>query len=292
MSTYDDLLKKILSDVSRFEDFSPENITAKRVKSFVKKCKSLIKSSDSSPLLQLKNPDLRLPENFRKLARQWIRCLSKDATWLDVETKQSLNDFLAEYPALISVGDYRFSSDFFTHRCNDQWKSNLSEFKGRPNLHFLEIGSYEGRASVWLLENILTHASCRLTCVDPFAPEYSNLFDHNIENTGVAYKVDKISAFSSDALRMMKDRHFDYAYLDGDHRKEFVLEDAILLWPMLKLNGIVTFDDYGCSDVRMAVDAFLSVYAEHFAVIDSGYQMTLRKTGEVSPMVSEFYTIY
>jgi hypothetical protein len=38
---------------------------------------------------------------------------------------------------------------------------------GRP-VNFLELGSYEGRSTVWMLESLLTHPQSHITCVDPF----------------------------------------------------------------------------------------------------------------------------
>ena len=35
------------------------------------------------------------------------------------------------------------------------WEQALQGFKNKPNLNFLEIGCFEGMATVWLLENIL-----------------------------------------------------------------------------------------------------------------------------------------
>lgn len=45
---------------------------------------------------------------------------------------------------------------------------HLKKFKGNDNLNFLEIGCYEGRSCVYLVEKYLTGSNCKLLCVDSF----------------------------------------------------------------------------------------------------------------------------
>ena len=60
---------------------------------------------------------------------------------------------------------YRFQADWFSPTI-DEWTETLAEYKAKPNVSFLEIGSFEGRSAIWLLENILTDPTAHLTCVD------------------------------------------------------------------------------------------------------------------------------
>src|SRR5262245_14665967 len=55
-----------------------------------------------------------------------------------------------------------FTQDWFTHNVPN-WEPVLHRLKGRPS-EILEIGSYEGRSAVFLMQ-FLPH--CRITCVDP-----------------------------------------------------------------------------------------------------------------------------
>src|SRR5690349_16046404 len=61
------------------------------------------------------------------------------------------------------------------------WELCLSRFKDQP-VKFLEIGCFEGRATVWLLKNILTHPESRITALDTFegSPEFPR---YNIDNS-------------------------------------------------------------------------------------------------------------
>ena len=73
---------------------------------------------------------------------------------------------------------YTFTSDWFLHN-QLSWDIHLEEFKNKPNLNFLEIGSYEGRSTIWLLENVLTDPSSKITCIDLFD---GTLEENNMEN--------------------------------------------------------------------------------------------------------------
>jgi hypothetical protein len=48
-----------------------------------------------------------------------------------------------------------FSQDWFSQHI-PIWTRLLHEFKGKAGLRVLEIGTFEGRSTCWLLENIVT----------------------------------------------------------------------------------------------------------------------------------------
>lgn len=60
------------------------------------------------------------------------------------------------------------------------WKKELKVYKNKPNLHFLEVGCFEGRATRWLLENILTNKSSKITVIDTFEGSIENKRNFNI----------------------------------------------------------------------------------------------------------------
>ena len=98
--------------------------------------------------------------------------------FLDLEKK--LGD---DYTTLCSLNisktsNYDYPSHFvslwddFTHNI-PSWKHYLSErFKGKDDLMFLELGTAQGRASVWLLEEILTEDKCSLITVELKKDQY------------------------------------------------------------------------------------------------------------------------
>ena len=116
----------------------------------------------------------------------------------------------------------------------------------------LEIGSYEGRSAVWFLENILTHPTSRLVCIDPFFdPRVEMRFDHNVRLSGARERLEKRRGRSESVLPQLERASFDLIYVDGSHDAPFVLLDAMLSWELLKTGGILAFDDYEWEPVSL-----------------------------------------
>lgn len=216
-------------------------------------------------------------------------------------------------------GSWAAGTTWFDGHIN-QWWTLYHDMAGRP-VNFLELGSYEGRSTVWMLESLLTHPQSHITCVDPFVyfevpvyveneekvvldnmsrpimassggqPLRSKLetsFDTNIAR--FVDKVTKVKGFSEDVLRTMpRVPTFDLVYIDGDHHGANVLEDIILVWPLVKVGGSVVFDDYGWGQgtlpnrvtPRPAIDAFYTVYGDRLKVTHAAYQVHVQKTSSV-----------
>jgi predicted O-methyltransferase YrrM len=208
------------------------------------------------------------------------------------------------HPHPLPSTDYLFTVDWFSPHIL-LWGNYLNHYKGKPNLRFLEIGSYQGRAAVWLLENILTHNSSSITCIDTFEgsvehhehfkDDIKNLFEtfsHNMSRFGDKVKVMKnrsqvaLKHLSICGANLNKgdDGQFDFVYIDGDHRASSVMEDAVLSLPLLKQGGLMIFDDYlwTCSkkdidDPKPAIDAFIHLYADKIKVLFINQQVIIRK---------------
>jgi predicted O-methyltransferase YrrM len=149
-----------------------------------------------------------------------------------------------------------FTRDFSHYTA--YWPDLLAHCVGQPNLRFLEIGCFEGQATLWLLENVLTHPSSELWVVDPFEEWYSSRFESNLEAYADDDRLLIRAGRSQDILRNGRwpDNYFDFIYIDGCHSHDCVLADAVLAWPLAK--DIVVFDDYELT--RLGVDSFLSCY--------------------------------
>jgi hypothetical protein len=89
----------------------------------------------------------------------------------------------------------------------------LKQYQGKE-VHGLEIGSFEGRSAIWFFDNILTHPSATMTCVDVFPKEYEDTFDKNIEVSGYSKRVVKKKGLSSQVLRTLKP---NYEFFDIDN---------------------------------------------------------------------------
>ena len=161
---------------------------------------------------------------------------------------------------------------------------------GKPGMEFLEIGCFEGRTTLWLLENVLTDPSSRITVIDTFEgspefvsldipPDFKDRFLGNVAAHRDRVKVQE--AKSQEILPTLTDE-FDFVFIDGSHKADDVWQDAILVWPLLKSGGVLVFDDYlwgdGSSDTpRPAVDRFLVEYADELTIYRHDYHCAVVK---------------
>ncbi len=150
--------------------------------------------------------------------------------------------FLAKH--VMKSSEYSFSQDYVFDRLH-LWTQYLSQMRGKENIHLLEVGSYEGRSAIWFLENILTHPSSTITCIDLFFSRMAEVrFDHNVAVSGASNRVIKITGRSQEILRLLRHASYDVIYIDGSHRAVDVQADASFSWPLLKPSGVLIFDDY------------------------------------------------
>lgn len=175
---------------------------------------------------------------------------------------------------------YEFNHDWFSDKI-PIFEKHLSHLRERPSAA-LEIGTYEGRSAVWLLDNILTHEDSRLLCVD--IREQPNLRSNLLHSSG-RHKVKVVIGKSGRVLRKLNLAQFDFIYVDGNHGQVEVLEDAVLSFRLAKAGAVICFDDYLWDDPqfnqhgtpRISLDAFLKIYERKISVLELGYQVWIRK---------------
>lgn len=192
----------------------------------------------------------------------------------------------------------KFQYDWFSHNI-PRWERYLGHLKGGRNVRALEIGCFEGRATVWLLQNVLTHKTAEITVIDTFEGSVENI-DHHDDISNLLGKfrnnisqwrsqVTILKGFSSIHLRKFPPKAvFDFIYIDGSHMAKDVLEDAVLSWRLLKAGGIMTFDDYRDWNFykdeilcpKLAIDSFLRIYQNQYEIVDVDYQIAIRKLGD------------
>lgn len=182
---------------------------------------------------------------------------------------------------------YTFTAKWFPQNI-PTWEKILRDFKGKPDVHYLEIGLFEGCSFFWMLENILTHPTSTATGIDPFPKaKVEKVFMSNLELSGFKNKVKVLKTWSQEVLRKLPDNSFDIIYIDGDHSAAGVLVNAIFCWPLLKKGGLLIIDDYLWHNnndkkpprekPKIAVDAFLSSLELQMDVVIKSYQVIIRK---------------
>jgi predicted O-methyltransferase YrrM len=180
--------------------------------------------------------------------------------------------------------NYDFTRDYFTMRI-PEWKEILKPFQGLPDIHYLEIGVCEGRSALWMLENILTHPSAKITCLDIFINKVVyERFLSNLELSGFSDKTTMIKGRSQITLRTLPLDSFDIVYIDGSHTAPDVILDAALSWDLLKKGGIMIFDDYMWEwklppqeRPKIAIEAFLRIFKNELEVLHREYQIIVKK---------------
>lgn len=180
-----------------------------------------------------------------------------------------------------------FTSDWHSQHI-PLWEELLGPLDGAP-LRCLEIGSHEGRSAVWVVENLLAHPESTLTCIDLWPdPEAERRFDANISELDRARQVRKLKSESWRALPLVTPG-FDLAYVDGHHEGRHVLEDAIHAMRLLKVGGLLIFDDYRnvplvvTQPPQPAIDAFLLLWSDCLELLHREDQVVIRKTAECQP---------
>lgn len=194
-------------------------------------------------------------------------------------------------PAPVPPPTEGYTQDWFSYYI-PLWEKLLAPLVGKP-IRALEIGVFEGRSTVWLLDHILTHPEATLTWIDTFAggADHAGLdltgleqrFRANTARFGA--KVSGHVGRSQDLLRKLTGEQFDLIYIDGSHEAADVLADAVLTWPLLKPGGLLGFDDYGWRGFpepercpALGIDGFLATMRGRYDELHRGHQIWVRRT--------------
>ena len=171
----------------------------------------------------------------------------------------------------------KFTSDWFTWIA-PTWQTHVvPRVYPIPDARWLEIGSYEGRSALWTLKHVLNPSS-KITCVDPWWPEYEKTFNSNLARH--TKRLTKLKGNSQNILKTLPSESFHGIYIDGSHDEPDVLHDTIEAWRLAKPEAVIVFDDYASTKypgVRPAIDAFLKQPGIHFEILHKKWQVILLK---------------
>jgi predicted O-methyltransferase YrrM len=179
----------------------------------------------------------------------------------------------------------------------------------------LEIGSYEGASACYLIETLATERALEIHCVDSWAGGVEHASNGQFEadmaavearfhrNTrlaiakaghAVSLTVHKEPSDIALARLLAEGRrgHFDFVYVDGSHEAPDVLGDAVLGFKLLRVGGVMAFDDYlwveklpqGRDLLRCpkpAIDAFVNLHLRKLDILRAPlWQLYVRKIAE------------
>lgn len=199
------------------------------------------------------------------------------------KTKSPTNDEIAAW----------FKGKQFTTNWTTQyipsWNAAFTTLNTHDRLRILEIGTWEGRSTVALL-NLLPNSS--ITCVDAWrsaeGQERMKRFDANMREFSDRFEKCQCDSLSALLEMIAARKSYNIIYIDGDHRQNSVLADSLYAWQLLKAGGIMIWDDYQWepgfpdeSKPHSAIDWFLKKFSGRYSVLHQDYQVIIRKNGQI-----------
>lgn len=221
---------------------------------------------------------------------------------------------------------YSFSNDWFQNNIT-KWSELVSLYQDKKTL-YLEIGSYEGQSTFWMMNNVLLHPDSKAVAIDTFEGSMehdSGTFSTFIHNANIwqssspgkyifinshnsitpvdMYKLIILQGSSLDietnyraySIQQQLKNNFDIIYIDGSHRSPDVLSDAVFAFKLCKVGGIIIFDDYkwkaykeDFNNPKQGIDSFIKNYNNELEIIYNSYQLWIRKT---PPKLTEYKKI-
>ncbi|MEB3983925.1 class I SAM-dependent methyltransferase [Mycobacterium sp. 663a-19] len=176
------------------------------------------------------------------------------------------------------------------------WCTTFSKVFSRSKpVRILEIGSWEGRSSLFFL-TYFTRG--HLTAVDTWAGgtegyQYDAItegrdlearFDANI--APCATRLTKLRGSSLNVLPQLlsEQQKFDVIYVDGSHFADDILTDGITAWRLLKQGGVLIFDDFvgpfyprARANPWWAINSFLKYHKREYGFLSVNYQQIILK---------------
>jgi len=185
--------------------------------------------------------------------------------------------------------------NWFKMVAQGNFEKHLSPLKGEK-LRFLQLGAYTGDASVWMLENVLTHPDSRLYDIDTWEGSdeevhhemdwndveltYDAKINNNPDFVGKVFK----EKMTTKEFFIQNKNDFDFIYVDADHTAQGTLFDGLFAMDNLPVGSILAFDDYGWNEnaplhlrPKPAIEAIVNCFRDKWDVLELGYQVWLKR---------------
>lgn len=194
------------------------------------------------------------------------------------------------------ISNLTLDHDWFTGNI-PTWLKVFEEINANKTFkNCLEIGSWQGLSAYFLLKEL---PNIHLTCVDTwegadehknFSATTKNVLDASeiVFNQNLACFEDRITKFKGTSLSFFNSffepDSFDMIYVDGSHYSDDVIVDAVYCFEMLKIDGIMIFDDYlwmhypnSIDNPIGAINSFLKLKKHQLKIISINYQLIIQK---------------
>lgn len=197
--------------------------------------------------------------------------------------------------------DKYFSHDWFTYKAW-AWPHILNAVPKSENPQILEIGVFEGRSVIFVLEYLPTS---NVTAIDHFVlkqgwtssqnitlkQDSEATFRGNVQSYGDRVRTIVRPSWDGLSTLVSEQQKYDFIYIDASHTATDVVIDSALSWKMLNVGGIMLWDDimldiwhWEEGPTGAGVLKFLEIIAGKFEWVHAGWQIAIRKTAEISTM--------
>ena len=194
---------------------------------------------------------------------------------------------------------YKFTEEWFDPMI-PTWEQVFEQYGKEKIKNVLEIGCYEGRATIFLCEKVLQEG-VNYDIIDTFGGTLEesgmggtaerlkdedfiyNNFTHNISfHSHINFNINK--GYSQHILPTLveQDKQYDFIYVDASHRADDTFVDAYYAHKILKPGGLIIFDDFGWKDPNaphpvsspeLGIRMFFSMYDNLYTLITQNYQI-------------------
>jgi SAM-dependent methyltransferase len=161
-------------------------------------------------------------------------------------------------------------------------------------VRILEIGSWEGRSTLFLLTYF---TQGHLTAVDTWAGSDEHPYNATSDLRDLEARFDgnlapctaRLTKRKGSSLHVLpqlldEQKEFDVIYVDGSHVADDVLTDGINAWRLLKQGGVLIFDDFlwpcyprARANPWWAIILFLKYHEGEYDILYASYQIILQK---------------
>jgi len=187
----------------------------------------------------------------------------------EADGEASLRQIRQVIERLTSEGDAISRSDGTSHRLfpvavsPEEGETLRAWVNSECAAHTIEVGLGYGISALYICEGLVTNGNSEAShvAVDPYqATRFANCALQFLEDAGIRDLVEHHGEESQVMLpRLLSDgRHFDLAFVDGNHQFDGVFIDLVYLGRLIRPGGIVFVDDYQLPSVTKAVSFFVT----------------------------------
>ncbi len=239
------------------------------------------------------------------LATQFVADILRYRHGVPANAAKHVSEVRAEFDKHAALGQFK---ELWFDMNIIPWCVTFSKvFKRTDPIRILEIGSWEGRSSLFLLTYF---ERGNLTAVDTWAgtdqyeynatSELSDLerrFDHNLSPHSARLTKRKGSSLEVLPQLIDENQQFDLIYVDGSHFADDALMDTTNAWRLLKEGGVMIIDDvmWPCfprprANIAWAINIFLKYHSREYKVLHAHYQIILQKKRAFADKPAEWRT--